>query len=549
MSPNANFAKQQETGQMGGREVEWQLASADLGPVRLWLADHRSIDGLVLEPRSTLQIFDTYLDTDDWRIHRAGFALRIRSESGKSEATLKSLHSASAEFADRRELSEMLDNSESESIRQSMGPVGTRVQAVSGERALQPLFEVRTSRQRFAVRRENEAQNLGEIALDETVISRPNGEARTSMQRVEVEALTGAHEPLQSLVKTLRRDCALEAASDTKYSQGLKSVGLTPGSAPRFEPTVVAASMPIAEVALANLRLFLSAWHLHEPGARLGDDPEELHDLRVAGRRLDAILRQFRSSLPAPFVRVRQTLKKVLRVLGDARDLDVALSELEAFSRDLPESDRVSVEPLRQHLVSERRRARAQMLKVLDSGSTQKSLRKLTSLLAPSAASQQASTETVLSVAPELIRRRYRKVRKGADLVTADSSTQAYHAVRGKVKKLRYALEAVAVIYGKPADEMLRALRRWQEKLGVEQDAAVASRRLKALAAAPPEGIAPTTLFLMGRLAEHYASNAARARESYAKGYRRVKGRWKKLRKKLEESAPSGAPKSPDPGP
>ena len=62
MSSNAHFAKQQESGQMDGREVEWQLASADLGPVRLWLADHGTIDGLVLEPRSTLQIFDTYLE-------------------------------------------------------------------------------------------------------------------------------------------------------------------------------------------------------------------------------------------------------------------------------------------------------------------------------------------------------------------------------------------------------------------------------------------------------------------------------------------------------
>ena len=239
-----------------------------------------TIDGLVLEPRSTLQIFDTYLDTDDWRIHRAGFALRIRSESGKSEATLKSLHSASAEVADRRELSEPLENAESESIRQSIGPVGTRVHAVSGAHALLPLFEVRTSRQRFAIRREDEAKQLGEIALDETVISRPHGEPQTSMQRVEVEALTEAHEPLQSLVKTLRGDCALEAASDTKYSQGLKSVGLAPGPAPEFAPTAVDASMAIVEVALANLRRYLSAWHLHEPGARLGDNPEELHDLR-----------------------------------------------------------------------------------------------------------------------------------------------------------------------------------------------------------------------------------------------------------------------------
>jgi triphosphatase len=550
MSSSTHSAKLEQPGQKNGREVEWQLACTDLGSVRRWLADHVTIDGLVLEPRSTLQIFDTYLDTDDWRIHRAGFALRIRSESGKSEATLKSLHSASAEVADRRELSETMENSESESIQQSIGPVGTRVHAVSGAHALLPLFEVRTSRQRFAIRREDEAKQLGEIALDETVISRPHGEPQTSMQRVEVEALTEAHEPLQSLVKTLRSDCALKAASDTKYSQGLKSVGLAPAPAPEFTPTAVDASMSIVEVALANLRRYLSAWHLHEPGARLGDHPEELHDLRVAGRKLDAILRQFRSSLPASFLRIRATLKKVLRALGDSRDLDVALSELETFSRELPKSDRDSVEPLKRHLVSERGRARARMLSVLDSASVQKDLQELTSLLtAHSAASQQSSPELALNVAPELIRRRYRKVRKGADLLTSDSSIEAYHEVRGYVKKLRYALEAVAVLYGKPADEMLRTLRRWQEKLGVQQDAAVASRRLKALASAPPKGIPPETLFLMGRLAEHYASAAVRARKLHAKGYRRVRGRWKRLRMKFEVSAVTDAPKLPDSGP
>ncbi len=530
--------------------MEWQLACTDLGSVRRWLADHGTIDGLVLEPRSSLQIFDTYLDTDDWRIHRAGFALRIRSGSGRSQATLKSLASASAEAADRRELTETLENSESESIRQSIGPVGTRILALSGARALLPLFEIRTSRQRFAIRREGEAQQLGEMALDETVISGPNGAPRTSMQRVEVEALTEAHEPLRSLVKTLQSECALQAASDTKFSHGLKSIGLAPALAPQFAPPTIDASMTMTEIALANLRRHLSAWHLHEPGARLGDEPEELHDMRVAGRRLDAILRQFRSSLPQSFLRIRPTLKTVLRALGPARDLDVALSELETFSREVPKSDRDSLEPLKRHLASERDRARARMLSVLDSIWVQTNLQEFTSLLAaPSAASRQLSPESALNVSSGLIRRRYRKLRKRADVLESDSSTEAYHGVRGQVKKLRYALEAVAPIYGKPADEMLRALRRWQEKLGVQQDAAVASGRLKAIAGAPPKDIPPGTLFMMGRLAEHYASVAVRARKRDAKAYRKVRGRWKRLRKKCEDVAANDAPKLPDSGP
>jgi CHAD domain-containing protein len=190
------------------------------------------------------------------------------------------------------------------------------------------------------------------------------------------------------------------------------------------------------------------------------------------------------------------------------------------------------------------------MLSVLDSIWVQKNLQELTSLLAaPAAASQQSSPELTLNVSPQLIRRRYRKLRKCADLLRSDASMEAYHEVRAQVKKLRYTLEAVAVIHGKPADEMLRALRRWQEKLGVQQDAGVANRRLKAIASAPPKGIPPETLFLMGRLAEHYASVAARARKRYAKAYRKVRGRWKSLRMKFEESAENDAPKLPNSGP
>jgi CHAD domain-containing protein len=549
MSSSPASATQKVPGQKNGREVEWQLACTDLGSVRRWLAEHGTIGGLVLEPRSTLQLFDTYLDTDDWRIHRAGFALRIRSGSGKPEATLKSLHSASAEFADRLEMSETMENSKSESIRHSIGPVGARVQAVSGARALLPLFELRTSRQRFAIRREEQVQQLGEIALDETIISRPHGAPQTSLQRVEVEALTEAHEPLQWLVQTLRSDCALEAAADTKYSYSLKSVGLAP-PASELAPTAVDASMTIGEVAVANIRRYLSDWHRHEPGARLGKDPEELHDLRVAGRRLDAILHQFRSSLPETFLRIRTTLKTLLRALGHARDLDVALGELETFSRELPKSDRVSVEPLKQHLVAERGRARAQMLRVFDSVWVRKNLQELTTALAAhSAAYHRPSAELALHAAPELIRRRYQRLRKRADRLTSDSSMDEFHEVRGQVKKLRYALEAVAAIYGKPADDMLRALRRWQEQLGVQQDAVVASRRLIALASAPPKGIPPDTLFLMGRLAEHHAAEAVRARKQYANGYRKIRTRWKSLRMKFDGSAAQDATKLSASGP
>jgi CHAD domain-containing protein len=295
--------------------------------------------------------------------------------------------------------------------------------------------------------------------------------------------------------------------------------------------------MTIGEVATANLSRYMAAWHLHEPGARLGDDPEELHDLRIAGRRLAAILRQFQSFLPPEYLRLHATLKTVLTALGHARDLDVALGELLHFTRQLPKSERAGVEPLKERLTSERARARAQMLSVLDSIWVQKNLQQLTLLLeTPRAASEIPAATLALQESPRLMRRRFRKLRKRADLIKQDSSTEEYHEVRGQVKKLRYALDAVAGLYGKPAIAMIRALRRWQENLGVQQDAAVAAQRLNALARAHPQSIPAETLFLMGRLAEHHEGAAEKARKRYANGYRKVRQKWKKLRKNFAES-------------
>jgi CHAD domain-containing protein len=194
-------------------------------------------------------------------------------------------------------------------------------------------------------------------------------------------------------------------------------------------------------------------------------------------------------------------------------------------------------------LLSERGRARARMLSVLDSIWVQKNLQELTALLiAPDAALEAPSAGLALQMSPGLIRRRFRKLRKRGDLLGVDSSTEEYHKVRGQVKKLRYALEAVAALYGKQADDMIRALRRWQENLGLQQDAAVATRRLNVLASAKPKGIPAETLFLMGRLAERHLGAARQARKRSATGYRKVRQKWKKLRTKFEKSTANEAP-------
>jgi len=294
------------------------------------------------------------------------------------------------------------------------------------------------------------------------------------------------------------------------------------------------------DVAVAELRRLASVWLKHEPGARLGQHPEELHQLRVTARRIDATLALFKRQLPASLMRARKTTKALVRSLGAARDLDVLLSELAGYCAELPEHERATAEPLRALLESERVRARARMVRSLDAEPTRRWLETLAEAGAESGEPNGVDRATV--VMPERVRRRFRKLRKSVGKLRGKSSMEDYHQVRRRAKQLRYATECGAVMFGKPADDMLKALRRLQDKLGAHQDAYMAQDRLAAIAADPASGLPPATLFLMGRLAEHHARVAAQARETLARSWRKVRGkRWKALRARLGELRESGA--------
>jgi len=286
-------------------------------------------------------------------------------------------------------------------------------------------------------------------------------------------------------------------------------------------------------MAFAELRRLLGVWRRHEPGARLGEDPEELHQLRVTARRIDATLGLFRRQLPTALVRARKPTKAILRSLGAARDLDVQLNELAHYCAHLSEGERVAAEPLGALLERERVRARARMVRSLDAEPTRRWLETLAQATGPEQAGA-SGADPAMVVMPERVQRRFRKLRKSVRKLRPKSSMEDYHLVRRRAKQLRYATECGAVMFGKPADDMLKALRRMQDKLGAHQDACMAQNRLAAIAADPASGLPPTTLFLMGRLAEHYAQVTGETRSTLGRSWRKVRGkRWKALRARL----------------
>ncbi len=328
------------------------------------------------------------------------------------------------------------------------------------------------------------------------------------------------------------------------------------GASPRPAPTALTRSAH--EMALEELHRQLVAWDRHEPGARLGEDAEELHQLRVAVRHIDAVLGLFKLQLPAELTRARKTAKSILRTLGAARDFDVQLAELERYGKSLTAEEWPATAPLRARLEADRAHARVQMIRMLDSEATRGWLESLRLGSGSSVAATLPGAAPAAVVMPERVQRRFRKLRKDVRSLSAKSAMEKYHVVRRRAKLLRYALEPGADLFGKPAEEMLRALRRLQDGLGEHQDAHLAKNRLEALAGDTTAGLPAETLFLMGRLAEHQLNVTARARKTLTRAWKRIRGkRWKGLRAKMAQvsaaalaaAATAAAPALPPPDP
>ena len=153
------------------------------------------------------------------------------------------------------------------------------------------------------------------------------------LRRVEVEVRPEWLDALEPIVEQLRASCGLQPARLSKFEAGLLALGR--GDPRHARPRADRRSPPtstMGELAFAVLRRQLAVLRAKEPGTRLGEDPEELHDMRVATRRLRAALSLFADVLPVRAQVFREELGWLGRLLGAVRDLDVQLEGLAAMA-------------------------------------------------------------------------------------------------------------------------------------------------------------------------------------------------------------------------
>jgi CHAD domain-containing protein len=528
-------------------EVEWQFDAVDVRPVERWL-QARSEEGQagpaagspsgsppasdpglqVLEAGTVTQV-DTYADTPDWRVHRSGYSLRLRKKHGVSEATLKSFGAASEGLRRRREVTQSVSNGDLAELQRSEGPVGDRIRALAGPTSLIPLFEVRTRRRSFDLSLAGAV--AGEVVLDETTIPLGEGNPPARLKRVEVEVAEPFVEPLSAFVQAMRDECGLHPATLSKYEAGLLSRGLQPERPPDLGSTAID-PFSVGEVAFAVMRQHFEVFLAREPGTRLGEDLEDVHDMRVASRRLRAAIALFREALPVRTIRLREELSWVAQALGAVRDLDVQLDQLEVWSDGDLESEPHALKPLHDLLEEERAEARAALLRALDSARHARLVDGFTRLLRQGPLRRSpASRAPIATVAPELLQRRYRAVRKAGDRIGEGATAAEYHKLRIRGKRLRYALEFLTEVTPYDTDPLVKRLVALQDLLGIQQDADVATSRLSELATREGGVLPVPTVFAMGALAERYAQRGRDLRGRFPKAYRRIRGRrWKELR-------------------
>ncbi|MHA6802499.1 CHAD domain-containing protein [Salinifilum ghardaiensis] len=312
------------------------------------------------------------------------------------------------------------------------------------------------------------------------------------------------------------------ATGRTARGELAASIGLTAA------PVTPADDSDPAEQVRAGLDHRLRVLVDRDPGTRSGEDPEDLHQMRVSVRRMRAMLKTARDFLDrGRSDPLRAELGWLGRSLGPVRDLDVQLGHLAEQVAALPEIDRAGGESLLRELRRRREREREAMLSALDSARYDHLLRRLVEYTsAPVGAAVPTGRTATTGAAEQLLRltgRQYRKLRKAVRELPDEPSDEQLHDLRIRGKSLRYTAEFAEPLCGEPVRGVRKAAKALQDVLGEHQDACVALEQLRELGGQlGSRGDAPAG-FTAGRLAEQENRRRLQRREQWPRTWQELR--------------------------
>ena len=483
----------------------------------LKLAAHRSFvvpdlvdDGLgvlAMQELPELTLSSTYHDTSDLRLARNGVTLRYRT--GEEDGPIWTLKLRVPGH----------DASERDEHAFAGGPDTVPIEAadlvtafVRGAPIL-PVASLSTRRHRWLLCGEDDVA-LAELDDDDvTVLDGVRVVAR--FRELEIESRGPDAALLRPIADRLRRAGAVLAEPVPK---AVRALGPRASAEPDVAAIRVAAGDPPTVAIRAALAVGVQRVIVHDAPTRQGD-AEGLHQMRVGVRRLRSDLRTFDALLDAAWANgLREELGWLGDLLGTVRDADVELGRLQDMAPDL--RDELGLVIAR--LESRRDQGRRALLDGLRGDRYVQLLDRLVDAVRDPMVGERAGSRDP-DVLPSLLGRPWRRLRAPAHGLGREAGDEAYHQVRIRAKRLRYASEAIGPALGRRAAKRVAALggsaAALQDLLGEMHDATV----LRADAEASLDGDAsPRLAYAVGRLVERCDRMIARDRKRYPKAWKRL---------------------------
>lgn len=245
---------------------------------------------------------------------------------------------------------------------------------------------------------------------------------------------------------------------------------------------------PMSEAARKTMSFLFRQMLEHEPGTLAGTDINELHDMRVAVRRMRAALRVFKGffdgGLPGPYIKM---LAKAGNVLGAVRDLDVFHEKVHQFVDTLSGSQKNQMKPLLKKWQTERELRQSQMVAFLKSKGYAGFKRAFSRFLdkpfsaIPVMFNGKPVPYRVCNILPGILFRSYARVCVYDEWLIGkkDVPLVRYHQLRIASKRLRYTLEFFKDVIGPDAKHLIKKVTLLQGYLGELHDADVACNILR----------------------------------------------------------------------
>ncbi|MFW2335342.1 CHAD domain-containing protein [Ilumatobacter sp.] len=434
---------------------------------------------------------DAYFDTADLRLARWGCTLRHRSGDGW---TLKIPRPSKGVVLDREEVTIPGDP--------GLPPVRALNLVSSLTRGV-PVEEVAQVHTRRRLRRWSTEQGtpVAELADDLVRGARPDGGV-SSFREIEAELAPDSAGRL--LGEVIERLTVTKGGTERPVPKVVRVLGPAAEAPPDVAAVPVPPKPTARQVIQAAFASSVARLLLQLPAARLGTDPEGVHQARVAARRMRSDLKTFEPLLDEEWADgLGAELKLLIDVLGAVRDADVLGVALRAVVDRHPSIDRDAAGRVLDELQLQRRRARRRLLRHLNDEQTMQLLDRLV------AASNDPPTRARASrpardVMPKLVRKRWKRLDRAIDALGRRPAPEDLHAVRILAKRVRYAADAVTPAAGKQARRFAADAATIQDALGELNDAAVTGSWLTGCA----ERLDGSAAFAAGRMCELVAAEA-----------------------------------------